>query len=65
MVDDDLPYLLRRAAHERARAAQATDPEAKAAHYWLAEHYEARIRERDAGEGTPIRNDLDQPDGKQ
>ena len=37
MADDDLIYLLRRAADERALAEKAIDPAARAAHGGLAE----------------------------
>ena len=55
MVDDDLIYLLRRAADERARAEKATDPAAKAAHGGLAERYDQRIREHSAGKVARLR----------
>ncbi len=55
MADDDLIYLLRRAADERARADMATDAGAKAAHGGLAERYDARIREHGAGKVASIR----------
>ena len=55
MADDDLIYLLRRAADERARADKATDPGAKAAHGGLAERYDQQIRARTGGKVTTIR----------
>jgi hypothetical protein len=54
MADDDLIYLLRRAADERARAEKAIDPAAKAAHGGLAERYDQRIREQSAGKIASI-----------
>jgi len=55
MADDDLVYLLRRAADERARAEKAVDPAAKAAHGGLAERYDQRIREQSAGKVARLR----------
>lgn len=55
MADDDLIYLLRRAADERVRAEKAIDPAARAAHDGLAQRYDQRIRERSAGRIAPIR----------
>ncbi|HSI19743.1 MAG TPA: hypothetical protein VK980_18395 [Sphingomonas sp.] len=55
MADDDLIYLLRRAADERARAEKAIDPAARAAHDGLAQRYDQRIREQSAGRVRSIR----------
>jgi hypothetical protein len=55
MADDDLIYLLRRAADERARAEKAVDPAARAAHDGLAQRYDQRIREQSAGKVAPLR----------
>jgi hypothetical protein len=55
MADDDLIYLLRRAADERVRAERAIDPAAKAAHDGLAAGYDQRIRERSAGKVASLR----------
>ena len=55
MADDDLIYLLRRAADERARAEKAVDPAARAAHDGLAQRYDQRIREQSAGKVAALR----------
>ena len=54
MADNDLIYLLRRAADERARAETAINPAVKAAHGGLAECYDRRIHEQSAGKVSSI-----------
>lgn len=44
MANDDLMYLLRRAAQERQRADYSTNSAAKASHIGMAEAYERRVR---------------------
>lgn len=56
MAEDDLVYLLRRAADERERAERAVDPAAKAAHGGMAEAYDRRIHQHSAGKVSPIRS---------
>ncbi len=44
MADDDLVYLLRRAAEEKVRAAESIHDRARLAHQGLAQAYEAKLR---------------------
>ncbi|WP_176472952.1 hypothetical protein [Sphingomonas lenta] len=46
MADDDLIYLLRRAAEERGRAVLPGPVRARAVHEALADAYDRRARER-------------------
>lgn len=44
MADDDLVYLLRRSAEERAKARNATDDSVMAAHREMADAYDAKTK---------------------
>lgn len=53
MSDDDLVYLLRRAAEERRLATDAATDEARAAHRGLADAYDERVRDVEQVRSSP------------
>ena len=52
-MDQDQAYFERRAVEERAAAAQAVHPKARAAHELMAERYERRLAELAAEQPGP------------